>query len=345
MRTPLAICALLSAVPAQTPITTPAGFQTTEGNLNFSFWGPNRRMQGLDATNLAGATWSSISFRRDGTAATNTYPTRTFDFEVKLGSVNWNLITNSFDGNYAAPPTTVYPMQPTNFPDWSAQPTPPPAPFNFTVMFNAPYTHAGGPFAWDIAMQNSTVTGLVVMDREYLAYASSTGTVLGAGCTATGRTSAFAHTAAARNGGVATGAFGMHLQVAATNAPASSPVFLMLDVTDANISVPFLCSTVHALAIPPFLIGQSEANGAFLATHLGFPYNSSLIGAALISQMLAPDAGQSPPLLPVVLSNARRSTMPNDPTSPSHAAAYIWATLPATSGTVFFGGCPIAQLQ
>src|SRR5690606_18159453 len=222
--------------PAQT--TTPAGMSATEGNVSFSFWGPNRRMQGIDATNPSPAVWTRIAFRRDGTAASNSsYTARTFDFEVKLGPANWNFLTNEFDLNYASAPTTVYPMQPTNFPDWSAQPSPAPAPFNFSVMFSVPYTHGGGAFLWDISMQNSTNTGLVLMDREFLQYPSASGAQVGTGCIATGRTSAFAHTAAARNGGAPLGDYAMHLQVAATNAPANAPVFLMLDVADANITL------------------------------------------------------------------------------------------------------------
>ena len=58
-----------------------------------------------------------------------------------------------------------------------------------------------------------------------------------------------------------------------------------------------------------------------------------------------PDLGQPVPFVPIALSNARQTTMPGDLAAISQTAASTWATLPKNNSTVFFGGCPVAELQ
>lgn len=344
--TPIVLAALSSVSVAQ--VTTPVGFGSTEGNATFFNFGAARRLQCLDASQSAGAAvYTRFSLRRDGTSTASTsYAARTVDMKLTFGPANFGTVSADLNGNLAGS-TVVYAMRNTSMPDWTNPPTTPPAPFDFNVTLDAPYVHAGGPILWEVEHLNSSLTTQTALDRHYNAYASAAGALIAGsvGCIATGRTTAFGHTTALRNGGPSAGSVGMHLQVTTTNAPSTAPVLLSIDAIDSALSLPFLCTTLHAQPTILLPVGVSSATGAIPAQHFGFAHNPGLVGATLVTQLVSIDAGQAPPLLPLVLSNGRSTTMPGDPTAPSAPAAYAFATSPSTTGTFFFGGCLVAELQ
>lgn len=346
IRTPLCLAVLSGLAAAQ--VTTPVGFNSTEGNATFFSFGGTRRLQSIDASQAAtSAVYTRFSMRRDGTSATSTqYAARTADVQVSLGVANTGVISGDLAQNVAGA-TVVYALRSTNLPDWTNAPTTPPAAFDLNLTLDAPYVHAGGPLVWEVIHSNSTVTTQTALDRQYNAFGSAAGALIAGsvGCIATGNAAAFSHTTALRNGGAPGGSMGMHLQVTTTAAPATAPVLLSIDVVDSALSVPFLCTTLHAQPTLLLPLGTSSATGAIPAQHISFAHSPNLVGSALVTQLVSIDAGQQAPFLPVVLSNGRTTTMPADPAIICSPACYGFATPPATTGTLFFGGCIIVELQ
>lgn len=334
--------------PALAQVTTPVGQGSTEGNAVFFNFGAARRLQCLDGTQApTPAVFTRFSLRRDGASATSAqYAARTLDLKLVLGPANLNQVSADFNTNLIGS-TVAYALRPTNMPDWTNAPVTQPAPFDFNLTLDAPFVHPGGPLLWEVEHLNSTVTTQTVLDRQYNAYASSAGTVIAGsvGCVASGQASPFTHLTTMRNGGAPSGSVGMHLQVSATSAPITAPIFLSIDAVDSALSVPILCTTLHAQPTILLPIGVSGATGALPSLAIAFPHNQSFVGATLVTQLVSVDAGQAPPLLPIVLSNGRTTSMAANPTALSLPAAYAFATSPATTGTFNFGGCLIAELQ
>ena len=344
----VSIAAAIFSGVAFSQVTTPVGLNTTEGNaVFFHFQGTGRLFQSIDTTQAATpAVYTRFSLRRDGASATSVnYAARTVDFALTLGPANTAIVSGDLTENMAGS-TQVFPLTSVNMPDWTNPPGAPPAPFDFNITF-APYTHGGGPLMWMMQYANSSTTAQTVFDREYNAYGSTAGVLIAGsvGCVATGRTVAFAHTTAIRNGGPATGAFGMHLQVTPTNAPSSAPVLLSIDSVDSALTLPFLCRPLHAMPTVLLPLGTSSATGTLPVKHIVFGHNPSIIGASLVTQLVSFDIGQPAPFLPLALSNGRTTTMGANPTLPCSAACYAFATSPATTGTMQFGGCGVAEFQ
>jgi hypothetical protein len=332
---------------ALSQVTTPVGLNATEGNAAFFNFGPARLFQSIDASQAATpAVFTRFSLRRDGTsAASASYAARTVDFALTLGPANTAIVSGDLTQNLAGS-TQVFPLTNVNMPDWTNPPGAPPAAYDFNIPFPA-YTHGGGPLMWMMQHANSSVAAQTVFDRQYNAYASAAGVLItgSVGCIATGRATAFGHTTALRNGGAPAGAFGMHLQVTPSNAPSSAPVLLSIDTVDSALSLPFLCTTLHALPTVLLPLGNSSATGTMPVQHISFGHNPSAIGASLVTQLVSVDVGQPAPFLPIALSNGRTTTMPADPTLVCSPACYAFATTPATTGTFFFGGCGVAEFQ
>ena len=338
---PTIIIGVCSALAAQ-PVTSPRGFDTTEGGTSFSHFGGSRRFQQIDQTQ-AGAPLviNAVAWRRNGgyTSATSV---RTFDMQIDMGLCSFGQISQRLDDNYLpGTRTTVVNQMAVSFPDWTAA-APTPAPFDFVVKLPQPHVYIGtAALVIDFSYGNNSSTGSLSIDREFPGSTSvPAGTLLGTGCTATGRSAAFAHSGSLWNAGNMPTAFGMRMRLGATNAP-TGPVIGLLDVTNQNYSG-LLCSTLYAgpLVTLPF---TASATGSVDPVDFGFPYNANFIGATLYSQLAALDAGATP--LPLVVSNGRQMTMSGTPLS-GHRCSYAWLSLPSTTGaaTHFIGGGVVLQL-
>ena len=328
-------------------VTSPAGLHTAEGNASFFFWGPPRRLMGIDHTNAGSAlTMTKAAWRRDGTAAASAnFGARTFDLTMRMGPGNLAQLSAEFDANYVGARTTVYATKPTSFPDWTLPPTPPPAAFDLEIPFDIPFAYSGAQtFVWDIDVNNSSNTSAVPMDRQYVPVASSLGTALGSGCVATGQASTYAHTMWLQDGGVGTNPAGMTLGFGGVRAPAGAPTWLSLDVVDANLALPFLCAPLRARPTVLIPAGNADSTGTVVDRDLGFPYHASIVGAQFVTQLVSVDLGRPAPFLSLSLSNGRRAFMPAASTG-SVAAAYLWASGTAPRGTVLLGGAPVVRLR
>jgi hypothetical protein len=341
----LSISLAAASVTAQSAVTSPKGLASVEGNATFLHWGANRRFQQIDATHRGTPmVIKSLGFRRQGTGGGTNALARTFDMAIVMSHADFGRIDGTFDNNYLDAPVSVFTKKSVNFPDWTTAPVTPPAPFDFVVPFDSAWPYTGvNALLFDFTIENPSVTSGATMDRDFVSPASGTGVLIaGSGCTATGRTAVFAQTVSLENGGPALPNYGMRINFTATNAPAGAGVLAFVDVVDSNLTVPGLCTTLHALPTLLLVVGTASPTGALPEVSYSFPYDVSLQTGVLFSQLFALDAGQ--PGIPVVLSTARRSTMPSSTATTGHECMYHWATLPATSGSNTIGGGAVAQL-
>jgi hypothetical protein len=350
-RSVFASLVLAAAASAQSTVTSPRGYDATEGEQTFVHFttSGDRRFQQIDATHVTNAFLvNSLGWRRNGTGVgggTNA-PPRTMDLEVTMGVTDMTVLTADFDPNYLpGSRQIVFTKKPVSMPDWSGIPSTP-APFDFVVALDTPFPYTGSlglviDFTYEnLAVQGST--GSVNVDRAYVGALTSTGSLLGAGCVATGRSSAFSHTMRLENNGPNAPRYGMRLRADGTNAPSGAPVLLNIDFADQNLNIPGVCTTLHASPSLSVLLGVSSATGVVPQASLSFPHTPSFLGATVVTQLVAPDAGAG--AIPAVLSNGRRAAMPNDPAASSNDCVYHWTTLPSATGTLFFGGGMALQL-
>jgi hypothetical protein len=344
----LASLALAAAASAQSTVTSPRGYDAIEGEQTFFHFttSSDRRFQQIDATHVTNAFLvNSLGWRRNGTGGGTAALPRTMDLEVTMGITDMTVVSAEFDPNYLpGSRQIVFTKKQVSMPDWTGAPSSP-APFDFVVALDTPFPYTGSlGLVIDFTYENAVVqggSGGVSVDRAYVGALTSTGSLLGTGCVATGRSSAFSHTMRLENNGPNAPRFGMRLRADGANAPSGAPVLLNIDFADQNLNIPGVCTTLHASPSLSVLLGVSSATGAVAQTSLSFPHTPSFLGATVVTQLVAPDAGAG--AIPAVLSNGRSATMPNDPAT-SNDCLYHWASLTSTSGTLFFGGGMALQL-
>jgi hypothetical protein len=161
------------------------------------------------------------------------------------------------------------------------------------------------------------------------------GTALGAGCIATGRTSAYSHSLTAFNTGPAGD---MSLRWSGSNAPSGAVTALHLDLFDAALAFPGLCTALHSLgSIASVPLGAASSTGSIASTTLTFPYSQVLVGLPIVSQLLSVDSGQAG--LPVALSRGQMLEFPD-----YLELSYTYGTPTAATGVrISPGTLPVAQ--
>jgi hypothetical protein len=338
---------------AQSQVTSPLGFDAIEGSTSFNHFtdSGDRRFQQIDHS-FAGTSFltRSLGFRRNGTGSgggTNE-PPRTMQLEITFGLTDMTVLSSEFDANFQAGTRQVcFTRKLVNMPDWTGL-AGSPAPFDFNVPLDVPYPYAGSDalvidFTYDsLRWSTGSASGGSAVDREYTGARTATGSAIGNGCTPSTASGAFSHSMRLENNGAGGGAYGMRLRISASNAPQNTPIIMNLDLMDQNLTVPGLCTTLHALPALSAPIGLADPSGDLLQTSISFGYDASFVGVQLVTQLAGFDPGQ--PQVPLVLSEGRRASMPAGPTTTSHPTAYHWATLPTPDGTLFFGGGMVLQL-
>ena len=353
-RSGLFAAAMAAVIPAQTFVTSPSNLDVVEGNATFAHFtstAAGRRFHQVDNTHVGSAFLvQSLGFRRDGRTnggGTNVGP-RTPDFGVPMGLANFALLQRTFDSNFlGGSRQIVYTKKPTNLPSWTGN-AGIPAPFDFVVPLDTPFFYVGpNALIIDFTQENlvytgGTGSGTASIDREYTGSSNATGSSLGTGCTATGGAGAFTQTMRLENNGTGMPNYGMRLRVAATRAPASTPVILNIDLADANLSFPGLCGTLNALPTISLSVGLSDVAGAIPETSISFAHTPAFVGATLVTQFLSPDFGQAG--IPIVVSNGVQAAFPANASAAARECLYGWSSLPTNNGTLFFGGGVVMQL-
>jgi hypothetical protein len=144
------------------------------------------------------------------------------------------------------------------------------------------------------------------MDADVGSTTPGPSVVTGAGCTATGRTTAMTHASTLNDLG---GWLGWNFTVA--NGPATALVLLGIGRTNPNLQVPGLCANVFTDLLLTIPIGVTDAAGAITTQTAGassFVLRNTLQSATIYTQAFAADAGQ--PGLPVAASDGRMTTVP-----------------------------------
>lgn len=335
----------LSVAAAAQGITSPGGMHAVEGNASFIHWGGSRRFQQVDFSNAGSAMLvSSIAWRRNG-GSTGSAGTRTFDFQIDLGDSNFGYLSHVLDDNYLPGTRVTVFNQNVNFPDWSLA-IPGPAPFDFGVTLTTPFVYIGlNALVIDFSYTNNSTTGTLATDREFVGPTTPpAGTVLGTGCIATGRTSAFSHTAyMANSDALPTPEYGMRLRLGGSNAPAGNSVLALIDTNNLNLTG-LLCSTLYPSPTVTLPL-TALSTGSVADVNLQFRWHPSLVGLTLYTQLAAVDVGQAP--FPIAVSNGRQTTMSATSTTGSHRCSYGWYSMPSATGTAthFVGGGMVMLLQ
>src|SRR5690606_6665984 len=187
------------------------------------------------------------------------------DLEVTMGFHDLTLTSRVFDQNYL-PGTrqVVFTKKQVNMPDWTGN-AGTPAPFDFVVPLDVPFTYAP-PLALvidftheNVAYLGGAASGGSSVDRDYAGARTATGANLATGCTATGGSGPYTQNMRLENNGAVLPSYGMRLRVAATDAPANAPVLLNIDLADQNLTIPGLCTTLHAGPVVSLALGTADA--------------------------------------------------------------------------------------
>jgi hypothetical protein len=337
-----AVLACVGTLDAQTPFTSPLGFDAVEGNSDFATFFTPRRLQQIDATQIGrpAANIGAIAFRQNGTfAGANALP-RTATMTVTMGHGDFGALTDAFATNYVDVPTTVVAPRTVNIPDWSQAPAARPAAFTFLTLFDQPFSYDGvRAVVFDVVVENLSRSGDMYVDRENRISTRQSGTVIGTGCVATGQATPLSHFLAAITYPLGHPQYGLRLEHSGGNAPANASVWLLLGPADPGLTFPGLCGTLHAAPPVDVLRAPASASGFLSTQFLDLPPQPGLAGQSVYSQYLALDPGQ--PILPLALSNGRVTTIPAPPVE--LRCAYHFAAPSAASATVFAGTGVIVQ--
>lgn len=335
----LALAALASDAQAQS-ITSPRGFDSTEGSSDFATFFTSRRLQQIDATQLGHpAVFKQLAFRRNGTFTGRNSLTRTGRFTVQMGHGDYAALDATFAKNYLSPPLTAFTPKPVSIPDWTAKPSTPPAAFDLLLPFDVPFVYDGKrALVFDVVVDSLSRSGDMYVDRENRSYNRQSGTVLGTGCVASGQTSTYSHFLALRN--YAPGqANQVRIEHSGGSAPANAPVHLVLGLSDPQAALPGLCASIRTLPLMFLPRTPASASGYLSTQYIDVPYVASSVGLTLYSQYSSPDSGQ---VLPLALSNGRSTMLPARPVE--LRCAYHFASPSSTSATVFPGMGVIVRL-
>ncbi|MBK8979523.1 MAG: hypothetical protein IPM29_26785 [Planctomycetes bacterium] len=346
----LALAMLAATASAQTPFSSPRGFLATEGDSSHVvlFNSAYQRFMQIDDTWRGQAITGirALAFRRDGVEPGGS--ARSFELVVRFGLASWANRSGTFDANWSGTPTTVFANRVVNLPDWSSLPASVPAPFDFTVPFDVPFDYDGSDaFAFEVTAHNVAAGDEAVVDRELgrdNAYAYTRGTTTMPGCIVTGRTIAMGHTLELRNFGPQHPTLGMQIETGVTRGPASQPCILNVALSPAGVTVPGLCTTVHAQPVVSLPLGSTNGLGDVSSSTFDVPYARAFEGLQLVTQALALDPGAAV-ALPIALSNDRIATMPAALRA-SPRTAYLYGILGTTpTATLWDGRAVIARLE
>lgn len=340
----LFVTALLTpALTAQ--ITSPKGYLTTEGSTSHNymlFAKAEMRWQAIDRSHVGGGTkvLREAAWRRDGTAAANAnWIKRTLTaWEMNIGLADYSkLEVANLDNNFL-PNSVVQVVKPRtlNVVDINATSTSP-APWTTVVKFDVPFIYTGkDALVWEVKYSSNTAVQDYSFDFQYVGsssgYSSSSGTTVGTSCTSSGQTTAINQYTTFYNHGAGNK---FRLYRSLYYFAANAPLFMMIDGADANLTVPGLCTKLHALPTITIPLGAADASGRLTGGYIdNIPHVASIVGKDLFFQYFGIDTGQSS--VPISLSFAKKITVPADPVPTQVTRFYHYKNSP-TGSTITSG--------
>jgi hypothetical protein len=348
---------LAGAAVAQTITTAPAGFETARGTTSvlypfsgtlapagsFRYQEVHTSLRTTPLNNIV-----AVNFRRDeGTTTTTTAVARTANIEFVLGLGDIERFTPDFAGNILASRTVAFVRKPVNLADWTAPGNgTTPMPWTNRLPLDVPFSYPGTQdLVWEVSYDSMTPTGTYNSDRATASgslWNSTSGTNIGTGCVATGRTAAFTLTTTLFHH---VGSKILRLQYYVANGPTSQPVVMHVAGQNSNIVTPLLCGTLIAMPTISIPMGVTSATGGTSTLNfLSFPFANSFLNFPIFMQSAAIDPGLGGGVLPVALSQGEQCTWPAV-TATGGTTAYIYnadltqtfGSGPFTAGSVILG--------
>ena len=310
---------------------SPVNYATVEGPSSTSVpftmttRGPGYRMQQVhgDLKGPGVRVLTAMSFRRNGTTATNSVAnSRTLDMQLSIGDADYATVGPVFAANYIGTPKVAIARKNVVTPDWKQQPPVQPAPFDFTMAFDAPVVYlATQDFLYDIQIfaNSSPSTDTFTADYASPAFANAATSMLGTGCTTVGMPGPY--NLLGTIGALSTGEYRVGPQGFYT--PANSLNVLLLGFNDPNTAIPGLCTNVRSSADVILPMPTSNASGVWTMPLTYFPGNGYYTGAVLYWQGVSVDPSQSG--IGVSLSHGVKLTLQAIPTVPPFAKAKRYA--------------------
>ncbi|MBI5850548.1 MAG: hypothetical protein HZB39_05840 [Planctomycetes bacterium] len=295
-------------------VVSPRFCAATEANydnsLPFGYGGDQQSYQQIHA-DLAGltASWSSLSFRRDGFVATNAaFAPKTFTADLWFGTgVPIAAVSATYANNWTSTPSRVVTGRAVNMPSWVQRPSPMPAAFDVVVPLDAPYLWNGASqFLWEMRVTNQALTHPMFADAHRGPWNSDSSGSLPYGnapfCVATGQTGAYlASSSFVINGASLDATFGCSLGVA------NGPATILIGALSQDFAIPGLCGR---LLVDPLvnLDGVADATGAMTFT-LSVPFTTALAYTPIFAQSVCLDALRADPI-PAAISRGAANTIP-----------------------------------
>jgi len=331
MRTLLvaAAAALGTALPAQTHTVSPAHATTAEGNSADSvLWesAAHRFQQIHNDVRGPGFGLRGLGFRRDGVIATNTAARgRTLDLEASVAHADYATAGPTFASNYADAPVRVLDRRIVNLPDLT-QNQGAPAPWTIDLPFDRAWTYDGRrDLLWEVRLHSNTAANANYALDAQAGIATARNRILGSGCIATGRTQPMT-----LNPGLISSVDEFSFQWSGANYPASVPAFVIVDGIDLDLTVPFLCTKLHAAPWVQVVPGTTSAGGIFSIPPARMPMDPAWGGVRLYQQGVALDGGV------VVLSHGVESTLGMQPAATRVATVWSYQSGAAIGTKVWY---------
>lgn len=315
-----------STLAAQNYSYSPINYATVEGasSTGVPFTpttrGPGYRLQQVhgDLRSSTPRVLTALSFRRNGTTATNTVAVvRTLDMELSIGDCNYATVGPNYASNYIGAPKVAIVRKNVVTPDWQTLTTSP-APFDFTMVFDAPVVYSGlNDFLYDIQIYSNTATTSQTFTADYASpsFANAGQALLGTSCTTAGMPGAY--NMLGTIGALSTGEYRMGPQGFYT--PPGSQNWLLLGLSDPNLTVPGLCTAVRSSGEVVLPMPTSTSAGVWTMPLTYFPGTGYYAGAVLYWQGVSIDPSQAG--IGVSLSHGVRLTLQAIPTVPPFAMA------------------------
>ncbi len=323
----LAVCHGLSAQ----SFTSPSGFATVEGDTShFALFNPSyERFMQIDNTSVGNArSLKAVRFRQDGDQTSPGGASHTLDLTIRLGHADYTQISGTFASNYKGPASTVFTTKPISTPNWSQLPATRPAPFSMHLVFDNPWSYNGqDALVYELHMQNVSGQTSPHIDRELGStspFNQRMGQPLGLGCLVQNQGIEMEHFLEFRNYGPNHPQFGMRLGTSVLRGPINAATVVNLDLADANLTFPGLCTTLHCTPLLTITLPLTDVNGSIPPVFTDFPYTQAFEGVTIYTQAISLDPSRSG--IAASLSNAQVAKMP-DGARASPQAAYLYAPL------------------
>jgi hypothetical protein len=290
---------MFAATAAAQSVVSPAHFTDAEGSTSNSFpfgvaTAPFRYANIHDDMAGTARTIRGMTLRRNNTSAASAAYTVTLDAWMSTAVTTGTTPDATFDNNHGADKLQVATGRTYNFPASPRQFAP--EPFVFDVPFDVPFNFAGtGSLCWEVqvtARSNTTSYFLDASSGQGSTNPAMAVNTFGAGCLATGRTTAMGATGTSTmNWTAGTGT----LTVNSTNGPASAPAAMVLG---DMLPVPFLIpgsdlgpSGPCNVYVNPLVVvgGTTSATGAS-SYQIPFPATPNLNGLRTFEQVASLDA-------------------------------------------------------